>query len=261
MAYLIALDDGHGMQTPGKRTPYIPELGRFIHENEFNRAVVKFLDAELKRCGFKTLLVAPTDDDTPLSTRINTANKAKADAYISIHFNALDGKFDGDGKDPEGMSLHVYKGHRNKPAGQLAAAIGKYLQQGTAQKYRGIVEQDLAVTRETHMIAVLSENGFMDNKREAILMASVDFQKEVAREHAQGICEYFKVKYVPEPKPVAPKPVAPKPVSTAKVPAGTYRVKLDGKQIAALSKMDGILSSVEEAVEKGIKQIELERVK
>ena len=214
MAYLIALDDGHGMSTPGKRTPYIAEIGKFIHENEFNRAVVKYLDAELKRCGFRTLLTAPTDVDTPLSTRVNTANAAEADAFVSIHYNALDGKFDGEGKDPEGCSIHIYPGHRTKGAGKLATAIGNHLKGGTAQKYRGVIEQDLYVTRETHMVAILSENGFMDNKREALLMINPDFQKEVAVEHAKGICEYFNVKYVPEP---APKPTpAPAPAATPK---------------------------------------------
>ena len=47
------------------------------------------------------------------------------------------------------------------------------------------------------MPAILSENGFMDNKREAILMTNPHFQLEVAQEHAKGICKYFDVKYVP----------------------------------------------------------------
>ena len=95
------------METAEKRTPAIPELGgRVIRENEFNREVVKYLDIELKRCGFKTLLVAPTDEDTPLSTRTNLANSRKADAFISIHYNAYDGNFDG--YDPEGtFSTHL----------------------------------------------------------------------------------------------------------------------------------------------------------
>jgi hypothetical protein len=46
------------------------------------------------------------------------------------------------------------------------------------------------------MVAILSENGFMDNKREAMLMLDAAFQKEVAVEHAKGICDYFGVKYV-----------------------------------------------------------------
>lgn len=195
--YLIALDDGHGMETAGKRTPPILELGgRVIRENEFNRAVVGFLDSELKRCGFDTLLVAPTDKDTSLSERVKLANDKKADAYISIHYNAYDGKFDD--YDPEGLSVHIYTNTtKSEP---LAKAIHKYLKQGTKQKDRGIVRSNFHVLRETKMPAVLTENGFMDNKREALLMVDVDFQKEVAREHAMGICEYFGVKYVPEKK-------------------------------------------------------------
>ncbi|WP_166000663.1 N-acetylmuramoyl-L-alanine amidase [Bacillus sp. Cs-700] len=201
MPKLIALDDGHGMNTAGKRTPYIPEIGRSIQENEFNREVVKYLKIELERCGFRTLLVAPTNTDTPLSTRTNLANNNKADAYIAIHYNAFDGSFSG--ADPSGIELYVYLGHTNKEAGKLASSIAKYLRQGTPQNYRGIKEADFHVLRETNMIAVLTENGFMDNKPEALLMLDKDFQKEVAIEHAKGICDYYGVTYKPD-KPSKP---------------------------------------------------------
>jgi len=197
MSKLIAISDGHGMETPGKRTPSIPELGnKIIHENEFNRAVVGFLDADLKRCGFNTLLVSQGDVDTPLKTRTDLANSKKADAYISIHYNALDGKFDGEGKDPEGLSIYVYPGAKEDR--KLAECILKYLKEGTAQKNRGILEENFHEIREPKCPAILSENGFMDNKKEALLMLNVNFQKEVAKEHAMGICDYFGVKYVPE---------------------------------------------------------------
>lgn len=196
--YLVALDDGHGMETAGKRTPPIPELdGRVIRENEFNKAVKHFLADELKRCGFEVLFVAPGDKDVPLATRTNLANSKNADIYVSIHYNAFDGKFDD--YDPEGLSVHIYPG--SKEGRKLAECIIKYLKNGTPQRNRGIVENNFHVLRETKMPAILSENGFMDNKREALLMINVDFQKEVAKEHAQGICEYFGVKYIPEDNP------------------------------------------------------------
>ncbi|MGP4067253.1 N-acetylmuramoyl-L-alanine amidase [Halobacillus sp. B29] len=195
MPKLIALDDGHGINTAGKRTPFIPEIGRSIRENEFNRAVVNLLKVELERCGFKTLLVSPTDEDTPLKQRTDTANSNKADAYISIHYNAFDGTFSGE--NPSGMEIFVYNGQLNKESGKLANAVAKYLRQGTPQRFRGIKEANFHVLRETNMIAILTENGFMDNKNEALLMIDRDFQNEVAVEHAKGICEYFNVAYVP----------------------------------------------------------------
>ena len=197
--YLVALDDGHGMKTAGKQTPTIPELdNRVIHENEFNRAVVSNLAAELTRCGIGVIFVAPTDADTSLSDRVNRANLNKANLYISIHYNALDGTFDG--KDPSGLSVHIYPG--SKSGRKLAECVHKYLIQGTEQKDRGIVESNFYVLRKTSMPAILSENGFMDNKREALLMIDKNFQKEVAVEHAKGICDYLGVKYVPEVRTV-----------------------------------------------------------
>jgi N-acetylmuramoyl-L-alanine amidase len=231
MSKLIVLDDGHGMQTAGKRTPPIPELGgRVIRENEFNREVVKYLDIELKRCGFRTLFVAPTDADTSLSARTNLANSNKADAYISIHYNAFDGKFDA--YDPEGLSVHIYPG--SKEGRKLAECILKYLKEGTPQKNRGIVENNFHVLRETKMVAILSENGFMDNKREALLMLNIDFQKEVAREHAQGICDYFGVKYI--------KPVESSKPSTNilyRVQTGAFKNKVNADRLLSDVKAAG----------------------
>ena len=193
--YLIAIDDGHDPSTAGKRTPPIPELGnRVIRENEFNKAVKLQLDKELRRCGFRTLLVAKGDGVTSLQTRVKRANDADADAYVSIHYNALDGRFDGN--DPEGLSIHICPG--SDRGRKLAENVLKHLKTGTTQKNRGIVESNFYVLTKTKMVAILTENGFMDNKREAILMQDANFQKEVAREHAMGICDYFGVKYIPE---------------------------------------------------------------
>ncbi|MFZ0371124.1 MAG: N-acetylmuramoyl-L-alanine amidase [Halobacillus sp.] len=199
MPRLIALDDGHGIDTPGKRTPFIPEIGMSIHENEFNRAVVNFLKIELERCGFDTLLVAPTDVDTSLQQRTDLANSRNADAYISVHYNAFDGTFSGE--DASGIEIFVYNGDLNNESGKLANAVAKYLREGTVQNFRGVKEENFHVLRETNMIAILTENGFMDNKREALLMIDRAFQMEVAVEHAKGICEYFNVAYVPAPVP------------------------------------------------------------
>lgn len=197
---LIALDDGHGMGTAGKRTPYIAQLGRQIRENEFNREVVALLDSKLKLKGFKTLLLAPTDDDTPLSTRIRNANAAKADLLISIHFNAMDGVFHGDSKDPDGFSAHVHSGSgKSAEFGRIAL---KHLAGGTRQKNRGLVVQNLAMTRDSWMPAVLFELGFMDNLREAMLMLDKAFQEECAEEIFAAICEFYGESYQRETKPV-----------------------------------------------------------
>jgi N-acetylmuramoyl-L-alanine amidase len=194
MNKLIALDDGHGYNTAGKRTPPIIELdNRVILENEFNCAVVGYLDEELRRLGFKTLLTAPNLADIPLKTRVDMANEAKADLFISVHYNAFDGSFCG--ADPSGVEVHCYKG--SIEGRKLAKCILDQLIQGTPQINRGIKESEFYVLKYTKMPAILSENGFMDNKREALLMINDGFRREVAQEHARGICDYYGVKYTP----------------------------------------------------------------
>lgn len=198
----IALDDGHGMNTPGKRTPYIPELKRQILENEFNRAVVYYLKKELEHNGFKVLLTAPETNDVPLSTRVKRANNAKVDLFVSVHYNAYDSKFNGN--DPEGVEAFIYDwgGTREKVARAVLAELVK----GTKQKNRGIKVAKFYVLKYTTMPAVLLECGFMDNKREALLMIDPDFQKETAADIARGICKHYGVTYkaganAPKPAP------------------------------------------------------------
>ncbi|MGI2329639.1 N-acetylmuramoyl-L-alanine amidase [Planococcus sp. YIM B11945] len=207
--YTVAIDDGHGPQTAGKRTPYIAALGRQIRENEFNKAVVNLLDKELKRIGFKTVQTAPTDIDTPLKERTNKANAAKANLLISIHFNAMGNTFAY--SSAKGFSVHIQpadKANPNSGSLKFAKLAVEELAKGTAQVNRGVVGQDLHMTRETKMPAVLVECGFMDDLDEAMLMINPSFQREVAQELARAVCRYFGVKYIEE-KPQSSKPAAP----------------------------------------------------
>ena len=184
---LVAISDGHEIDTAGKRTPAIEELdGRVIHENEFNKAVALKLEDKLIKQGFSVINVSATSYDT-LADRVTRANDAKADIFIAIHYNALDGVFDDN--DPEGLEIHIcpnsFQGKR------LATCVLNHLKLGTTQINRGIKESSFYVLTKTNMPAILTENGFMDNKGEALLMIDEVFQDEVATEHCKGICDYF----------------------------------------------------------------------
>ena len=210
MSYVVALSDGHGMETSGKRTPKLPTLGgRQIKENEFNRAVVALVDKDLKRHGIKTVLVAPTDADTSLAQRVRTANNAKANIYVSVHYNAGSGVLN---SNQGGIETYYYGGSASSE--KLARFIHNELIKGTTQRNRGLKKGNhLYEVNSTNMPAVLLECGFMDNEREALLMIDQNFQKETAVEITKGICQYFGVTYKAEtvpPKVVPPVPT-PKP--------------------------------------------------
>jgi len=137
-------------------------------------------------------MVAPEDTDVPLITRTNRANSAKADFYISIHANALNGIWG----NQQGVSTYHYPTSSKGKA--AAATIHKYLIQGTTQKDRGVLSANFHVLRETKMPSVLVECAFMDNLKEAGLLLTEAFRQECADDIAKGICEIFGKKYVAE---------------------------------------------------------------
>lgn len=205
MAYLIAVDSGHGMETPGKRTPAIPEAwfgkkkGEVIHEKEFNKPVAEYLIAALKRCGFDTINVSPGTDDVPLKDRYTTANNAKADAFISKHYNASTGKWGG----ANGVETIISQYATSKTQ-KLADLVQAELVQTHARANRGVktdIKQsriNIAVLRNANMPAILTESGFMDNLQEAKTMLDPVFQKADAEATCRGICKYFGVEYKEE---------------------------------------------------------------
>lgn len=182
----IFIDDGHGSETPGKRSP------GGTRENEFNRPTAVILRKLVEDLGFKVKMVAPEIEDVPLKKRTDRANTAFKDLpddhkaiYISIHYNAARSDWSG----AEGIETYYYPG--STEGRKLAAAIQQELIKGTPQRNRGIKEADFHVLRETLFPAVLVEGGFMTNKEEAALMTDPEFQAETAKEILAGICNYF----------------------------------------------------------------------
>lgn len=209
---LIALDDGHGISTSGKRTPTLPngqksEIGLpYMNENLFNRAVVRYLKEELERNDFAILEVAPTDTDTPLATRTTLANSRGANLYISIHANASTGVFGNHG----GIeTFHAGKGESLK----LASAIHQELLKGTPLSDRGLKDgSHLWVIRKTNMVSVLLELGFMDSHKDYKYLLSDAYRRECAREICIGICKYYNRKYKEEAKTASAAPATHKPL-------------------------------------------------
>lgn len=221
---LIALDNGHGLNTPGKRTPIFSDgtkssyTGKnFMHEWEFNRRVVQLLKLELERFGFAVIEVSPTEADTPIEKRCQVANNAGAQLYVSIHANALK---DGIWGNPEGIETLTYGSGESLRIGKI---IQKQLISATGLRDRGMKDGSwLGVVKGTKMPAILTENGFMDNIREAKLLLSEDYRKKVAVAHAKGICEVFGVKYVGDKPAYATIPTTVNGVSVPGIVVGNY---------------------------------------
>ncbi|WP_313132661.1 N-acetylmuramoyl-L-alanine amidase family protein [Anaerocolumna sp.] len=209
--YLIAVDSGHGMETAGKRTPPMPEQwfnkkkGEVIHEKEFNKPTAEYLIEDLTRCGFDTINVSSGTKDIPLNDRYTAANNAKADLFISKHYNAKDGKWG----TQNGIETIISQ-YASANSKKLAELVQAELVKEHKRTNRGVKtdiaqsKMNIAVLRYTNMPAILTESGFMDNLEEAKTMLDPCFQKADAEATCRGICKYLGVEYVPEAEDYIP---------------------------------------------------------
>lgn len=214
-AIKIAVDAGHGSNTPGKRTPPMPKnidfepdgvidvkKGEAIREHQANVGVAYYVAYYLKKYGFQVVKTgwndknSKDDEDTPLSKRQAAIKAAGCLLSVSCHFNAS-----GDGKSfntGQGVETHIHKveSYRAKSE-QLAKKVQARLAGGTVQKNRGIWKSDLAMCNAKLMgteASVLCECAFMTNLEEAYLTGSRDFWKECGHEIALGIRDYLSSK-------------------------------------------------------------------
>ena len=177
----IMLDAGHGLNTPGKRSP------DGLKEYEFNRRVAAYTKEYLNAFKNVTVYYAHSDArDIPLKERTDKANHLKVDAYVAIHANAYGSTWNEAG----GIETYVYT---TKPVGacQLAQKIQKNLVAFTGLANRGIKTADFHVLRETNMTAVLAECGFMTNRKEARLMHTATYQKKCAQAITKAMADQY----------------------------------------------------------------------
>jgi len=78
----VVIDPGHGGKDPGA----ISSSDCF--EKVINLKIGKYLEAELKKRGFRVILTRASDIFLELSERVDVARKNNADLFISIHANS-----------------------------------------------------------------------------------------------------------------------------------------------------------------------------
>ncbi|MGV3487301.1 MAG: N-acetylmuramoyl-L-alanine amidase, partial [Tuberibacillus sp.] len=210
----IAVDAGHGANTPGKRTPVFPD-GDFMKEHEFNYATANYVVSLLNQYqGVSTLKTYEAVRDVPLKERTDKANAWKADVFVSIHANANGSTWN----DAHGIETFVYI-TRSKASMALAAKVQSELVKATGLSNRGVKTANLHVLRETNMPAILTECGFMTNRKEAALLESDAFRRKCEQAIVTAIASQYGLKLKAVSKPNAqPKPQQPAKKEVLKVP-------------------------------------------
>lgn len=201
---LILLDNGHGSQTPGKRSPVWPD-GRQLFEWQFNRDIVSRIHNKLADLNKMSIVLVPeTSLDVSLTERANRTNRyATYDPkpiLISVHVNAM-------GMGPEnpatGWSAWTTKGYTE--ADVLCEFLYKAAEKALTPKgfkllknnktYNGAPfvgqESDFTILTKSAVPAVLTENLFMTNRNDCNFLLSEEGKEIIADLHVNAILAYF----------------------------------------------------------------------
>ncbi len=180
--FKIALDAGHGLFTPGKRTLASLDANE-TREWYLNDRICDKVEALLAQYeGYELLRVDDTtgNKDVPLSDRVGKANGENADFYLSVHHNAGVG-----GRSGGGIIAIAYTAATEKSVkyqkilyDELILSTGL-----SGNRTEPMPRQNLYVLRKTQMPAVLVECGFMDSATDVPVILSEEF----AQNAAQGI--------------------------------------------------------------------------
>lgn len=260
--YLIALDAGHGINTSGKRTPKLNcdlvmdgktyKKGSTIREREFNQRIMKLVEKELDKIPELSYVecVESITEDTSLANRVKKANDNNADLFVSIHANALTGKWQ---TGAYGL-VSIHTQNCSSKSITLAKNCYDYLSKEVqwysngATKYGIRTDVDLTgntyyVLRNTKMPAVLLELGFMDNINDVKVMITDKFAKDCASSIVKGICKTLGIDYK---------------VNNQSTTSNGSQANLEGEKmykvcIGAFKSRDNAVKMKNEAISKGFK--------
>lgn len=193
MAKKVFWDKGHGGSDPGA-------VGNGLNEKDITYLIVEHAMWYLNEhyTGFVQNQSRSGDETLSLNQRTNEANRWGADLLVSVHVNAGGGK---------GFETFIYNGNagsstiafQNVLHTEVLAAMRKH---GSITD-RGKKRANFHMLRESSMIAVLSENLFIDTKSDADKLKDKDgFLKDVGHAHARAVAKFLGL-------PTKNKPVAP----------------------------------------------------
>ena len=191
----VLIDPGHGIDTPGKRSPD----GLFL-EYLWNRQVADLLLEKLVAMGIDASLVVTETNDVTLRNRVNRVNTicnkvgASNVLLVSIHANAA-----GNGsswQNAKGWSCYTSKGKTKSD--QVAECLYEAFEdEFPDRKIRKDLsdgdkdwEANFFVLEKSRCPAVLLENFFYDNKEECAWLLQEETKRRIASAAAKGIAKY-----------------------------------------------------------------------
>lgn len=195
----VALDPGHGGRDPGY------QIGKH-EEKKYTLLLAQEVQDQLERAGIKAILTRRSDKYVERAERADIARKAKADLFVSLHYNtAADTSANGvetyavtpfgaEATNGGDISLISYPGNKfDAQSILLAYEVQRAVTRGMDSSDRGVRRAGFEVLRKAPMPSILIESGFMSNSGESKKVFDEAYRKEMARAIVDGILAYKRI--------------------------------------------------------------------
>lgn len=190
MKPIVLLDNGHGKETAGKRSPVWSD-GSQLFEWEFNRDIVRRISEKLEADGIPYRILVPEETDISLTERARRANEIAKEnngkAYVlSIHANAGGGTgwevYTSPGQTPSDTIATVFFEEAGREFVPDGWRMRSDYSDGDPDK-----EANFAILTKTTCPAILTENFFMDTEKDCRFIMSEDGRERIANMHVAAI--------------------------------------------------------------------------
>lgn len=169
------LDPGHGGNDGGT-------VGvRKTEEKELTLKTAEILSHHLNAAGAEVVMTRQSDTYVDLRKRVAGSHQAGADAFISIHYDAIDDS------SVSGFTSYYQHDYQQELANYLNAGLGEKVNLHD----RGVQRGNYLVLRENRQPAVLVELGFLSNFNEERVLTTTQFREQAALGLYTGLINYF----------------------------------------------------------------------
>lgn len=172
----IVIDPGHGGYDPGA----VASSG--FTEKEVALSTSLLLADSLERAGANVIMTRNDDTFISLNDRVYHAHRVQADAFISIHYDAVEVP-----NTMSGTTTYYY----SEAERELAESINQSLTQNGSLKNNGVRHGNFFVLRNNGQASVLLELGYLDNDHDITVVNTNHYQQTIADAIYQGLTGYF----------------------------------------------------------------------
>jgi N-acetylmuramoyl-L-alanine amidase len=176
---LVVIDPGHG-------GPDVGATRNGAYEKDIVLAISKQLGRILQQMGYSVVYTRTEDIDIDLEPRVQIAENAKADVFVSVHVNSLDAS------SSQVSGVETYYAPGASLGKNLADLVHEQVIANTGANDRGVRSARFYVIRNTSMPAVLVETGYITNPSEASRLLSGSYQERLAEAIARGVDGFLK---------------------------------------------------------------------